>query len=66
MASTSHGHEVKRKFSSQIVYSNKNVDHGKGLLSDKPFLVLEIPQEILIYWHNLKRKTPNPSYAKFH
>ena len=63
MANSGLAGEVNHKFSSQIMYSNKNVDHGKGLLCDKPFLVLEIPQEILIYWHDLKCKTHHYSYT---
>ena len=63
MANSGLAGEVNHKFSSQITYSNKNVDHGKGLLCDKPFLVLEIPQEILIYWHDLKCKTHHYSYT---
>ncbi len=38
MANSGLAGEVNHKFSSQITYSNKNVDHGKGLLCDKPFL----------------------------
>ena len=33
--------------------------------SDKPDLVLEIPQEILVYWHGLKVKSTSNSYANF-
>lgn len=54
---------TKSKFYSQIGYSNKYPEIGRHLLSNEPYLVLEIPQEILIYWHGLKVKTASASYA---
>ena len=53
----------KRKFSSKITFNNNDVDRGVQLLSDKAISVLEIPQEILIYWHSLKDKGDDLAYA---
>jgi hypothetical protein len=48
----------KQKFKSEIQYSNTNSDlnYAKQLLADKPFVILFIPQEMLIFWHGLKGK----------
>ena len=51
------------KFSSKITFNNNNVDSGAQLLSDKAIAVLEIPQEILIYWHRLKDKNSVNTFA---
>ena len=53
----------KRKFSSKITFNNNDVDRGVQLLSGKAIAVLEIPQEILIYWHSLKDKGDDLAYA---
>lgn len=53
----------KRKFSSKITFNNNDIDRGVQLLSDKAIAVLEIPQEILIYWHSLKDKGQDLAYA---
>ena len=51
-------HPTEAKFKSQIQYSNTNSDlnYARQLLSDKPFVILFIPQEMLIFWHGLKSK----------
>ena len=41
----------------QIKFSNNISGVGRGLSLDEAYLMLEIPQEIPIYWHNLKVKT---------
>ena len=48
----------QRRFKSEIQYSNTNSDlnYAKHLLSDKPYVVLLIPQKMLIFWHGLKSK----------
>ena len=63
MANNNLADKVRHKFTSQITYSNKNINHGKALLSDKPFLVVAIPQEISLYWHNLKSKSHHSLYT---
>ena len=55
---------TKPKFHSQIRYSNKAPEVGRGLKSTKPYLVLEIPQKILVDWRGLKFKSPDVSYTK--
>ena len=48
----------QRRFKSEIRYSTTNSDlnYAKHLLSDKPYVVLLIPQKMLIFWHGLKSK----------
>ena len=48
----------QRRFKSEIQYSNTNSDlnYARHLLSDKPYVVLFISQEMLIFWHGLKSK----------
>lgn len=55
----------KQKFKSAIQYSNKNcdLDYAKHLLPDKPFVVLFIPQEMLIFWHGLRSKINGVSFV---
>ena len=55
---------AKPKFHSQIRYSNKAPEVGRGLKSVKPYLILEIPQKILVDWRGLKVKSPDVSYTK--
>lgn len=49
----------KHKFSSK----ENDLNCGKDLLSEEPCLVLEISQEVLIHWHDLKAKGQADSYA---
>ena len=55
---------AKPKFHLQIRYSNKALEVGRGLKSVKPYLILEIPQKILVDWRGLKVKSPDVSYTK--
>ena len=55
---------AKPKFHSLIRYSNRAPEVGRGLKSVKPYLILEIPQKILVDWRGLKVKSPDVSYTK--
>ena len=53
---------------SKITFSTKtsNVNNGKQISSHEPYFVLEIPQEILMHWHDLKAKDRGAhKYANF-
>jgi hypothetical protein len=45
-----------RKFASRITFNSNDFDHGVQLFSDKAVLVLEVAQEILVFWHSFKLK----------
>ena len=57
-----------KKFMSKITFSSKtrDINNGKKISSHEPYFVLEIPQEILMHWHDLKAKGREArKYANF-
>lgn len=60
--------ENTKKFMSKITFSSKtsDVNNGKQISSHEPYFVLEIPQEMLMHWHDLKAKDRGAhKYANF-
>lgn len=60
--------ENTKKCMSKITFSSKtkDVNSGKKTSSHEPYFVLEIPQEILMHWHDLKAKDRGAyTYANF-
>ena len=54
-----------KKFISKVTFSSKTSDvtHGKELSSHERYFVLEIAQEILMHWHDLKTKGQARKYT---
>lgn len=56
--------ENPKIFTSKVTFCSNSSDiNGKKLLSSETYFVLKIPQEILIYWHDLKAEGLIYKYA---
>ena len=55
----------QHQFKSKLEFSNRTneLSQTKKLASETPYIILEIPQEMLIFWHNIKA-IEHVSYAK--